>query len=401
MEYKFKKNIDIKEYNEFTKNYSAVSFMQESYWSSVKNNWDSILCGIYSENKLVAVCQILVRSVLGKTKMFYIPRGYLVDFTNQKLLSSMTQNIKNLAKEQHAYVVKIDPNICKSEYSYKDPNANIYKNYSLYNDECHNNLIKLGYKHTGLPKDMHKNFQPRYNMVVPLIDENNELLNLDGVLRTFKSKFKYYLGDYHKKRGVSFEITDDIKRIPEFVNILKFTEETKGISLRNTEYFERIFKNFKNRAYLIFGKVDLTYYLNFLRETNAKEKEITEVEELIKSCGEEIVLSTALILLPDNKGIRTSEYIYAGNNLALTKLSVSAGVCFEAVKLSIQNKCHYCNLGGVDGNLKDSLSIFKSKFNATVFEFIGEYDLIINKPIYYLSNISLPVYRGVRKIIKK
>ena len=77
-----------------------------------------------------------------------------------------------------------------------------------------------------------------------------------------------------------------------------------------------------------------------------------------------MVLSASIMFLPSNKnGIRTSEYLYAGNSLSLTKIRVSTGVVFEIIKFSLENNCHYCNLGGIDGNLNDHLTSFKEKFN--------------------------------------
>ena len=86
----------------------------------------------------------------------------------------MTENIKKLAKEHKAYVVKLDPNFCVSEKLFKnqDKEFNIY---STNFNEKHNNLLNLGYKHTGFVKDIHKNIQPRYQMAVPLINETNNL----------------------------------------------------------------------------------------------------------------------------------------------------------------------------------------------------------------------------------
>lgn len=402
MEYTFKEKITSKEYHNFIKKQQTLSFMQEEPWGKVKQdqNWSYMLCGVYQKKKLVAACMILIRKVMKKINMFYVPRGYLIDFTNKELLSFFTENIRQLAKKYNAYVVKIDPNFCKSERLFKELQKDYTQNYTQDYNIKHQNLLDLGYKHTGFSTNLHKNFQPRFNMAVPLVDKNNKLLTEDEVLKSFKSKFRYYLGNYHTKRGVSFEITQDQKRVKEFVEILKYTEKTQGIKLRDEEYFKKILQQFPNRTYLIFGKVDLPFYLNFLRENNGKTEEIIEVEELIKVIGDELIVSSALLLLPENDSIRTSEYLYAGNNLAFPKLSVSAGVCFEAVKLSIKNKCNYCNLGGVDGSLKDPLSIFKSKYNAIVLEFAGEYDLIINKGLYYGYKVGYPILRKINKLRK-
>ena len=397
--YTFKENVNESEYNDFIKKYEFANFMQEISWTKVKDNFDSILCGVYKNEKLVAACSILIRKITRGFTMFYIPRGYLIDFENKELLSFMTENIKKLAKEHKAYVVKLDPNFCVSEKLFKnqDKEFNIY---STNFNEKHNNLLNLGYKHTGFVKDIHKNIQPRYQMAVPLINENNEYITYEELLKTFKSKFRYYLGDYHTKRGVFFTCSHDKKDIKEFVQLLKCTEKAKNIHLRNEEYFNKIVDNFKTRACILFGKVDLNKYLDFLNNNNGKEEEINQVKELLKD-QDILTLSSALLLLPVNEGYRCSEYLYAGNDLRLNKLNVSGGIALEAAKISIENKCHYCNLGGISGTLDDSLTKFKSKYNAVILEFAGEYDLIINKTKYNFIKIFKPVLSKLYKLIKK
>ena len=398
--YNFKTNINEKEYDNFIKKFPYSNFMQEKSWAKVKNNFDNILCGIYEKNKIIAACSILIRHLSKGISMFYIPRGYLIDFQNYKLLSFMTENIKKLAKEYKAYVVKIDPNFCVSEKLFKNQNVEFHI-YSNYFEKKHSNLINLGYKHTGFITDIHKNIQPRFQMAVPLINENNKLITYEELLKTFKSKFRYYLGDYHSKRGVYFTFSHEKKDVKEFVELLKHTEKNKNIHLRNEEYFNKIIDNFGNRACILFGKVNLEKYLKFLNDNNGKEYEISQVKELIKNRGKEITLSSALLILPNNEGYRCSEYLYAGNDLTLNKLNVSGGIALEAAKISIENKCQYCNLGGISGTLDDSLTKFKSKYNAVILEFAGEYDLIINKKKYILINKFKPILKKFYRIIKK
>ena len=397
--YKFTSDLDKKEYDNFVKNYSMASFYQEYNWANIKDNWKSFHCGLYKNNKLIGVCLVLIRKI-SFLKLFYIPRGYLINFENEDDLKEMTLNIKKLAKKEKAFMVKIDPNFCFSEKSFKD--EQITQNYSINNEIKHNNLLKLGYKHTGIYKDFTKNFQPQYNVFAPMIDENSNILTKEEVLKTYKSKFRYYLGDFQEKRGVSFEITDDKNRLDEFIKLLRITEKKQSINLRNKDYFEKLLDNFKKRAYLFFGTIDLKKYLSFLEENNGKEADINEVKELLKE-NDKITLSTGLLLLPENKeGIRTSEYLYAGNSLSLKNLNVSARLVFEMINFSIDNNCHYCNLGGINGNLNDHLTIFKQKFNGIIMEFVGEYDLPTSW-IYYPFKVFYPlllkIYRIIRKVI--
>ena len=131
--YKFTSNLDKKEYDNFICNYSMSSFMQEYNWSNIKDNWSHFHCGLYKDEKLVGVCLILVKKIIKNINMFYIPRGYLIDFTNFEDLNEMTNSIKKLAKENKAYMVKIDPNFCISDESFKDEDVehNYSKDYEL------------------------------------------------------------------------------------------------------------------------------------------------------------------------------------------------------------------------------------------------------------------------------
>ena len=192
--YTFTSNLEKKEYDKFVKNYSMASFMQEYEWANIKSNWDKFHCGLYKDKKLVGVCLILVKRVFKNIKLFYIPRGYLINFTNFEDLKEMTNNIKKLAKKNNAYIVKIDPNFCISDNSAKGDE--VEHNYSKDCKVKHDNLIKLGYKHTGINKEFGKNFQPQYNMFAPICDKNSNILNKEGILKTYKSKFKYYLGNF-------------------------------------------------------------------------------------------------------------------------------------------------------------------------------------------------------------
>ena len=397
--YTFTNNLKKEEYDKFIENYSMASFMQEYNWGNVKNNWKSFHCGLYKDKKLVGVCLVLVRTIFKNLNIFYIPRGYLIDFTNYEDLKEMTVNIKKLAKKNKAYVVKIDPNFCIKQYSFKGDK--IANNYAIDYETKHKNLLNLGYKFTGINKEIDKNLQPQYNMFAPLCDINSNILSEEEILKTYKSKFKYYIGSFHEKRGITFEITDDINKVKDLVDLLKQTEIKQNISLRNEEYFIKIMKNYKDNAYLIFGKIDLNKYIDFLQNNNSKEEELNEAKELLNNNGNNMILSASLIILPSNKkGIRTSEYLYAGNSLNLTKLRVSTGVVFEILKFSIRNNCHYCNLGGIDGNLNDHLTAFKEKFNGQVLEFAGEYDLPTSK-IYYPIKLFYPILLKFYRLIKK
>ena len=60
--YEFKVDIDNKEYNKFIENYSCAPITQDYRWASVKKDWDSTLCALYKDNKIVGASLLLIKT---------------------------------------------------------------------------------------------------------------------------------------------------------------------------------------------------------------------------------------------------------------------------------------------------------------------------------------------------
>ncbi len=397
IKYKFNLNIKKSEYDNFIEKNSKVSFMQEYNWANIKNEWKSYHAGLYKGKELVAVALILERKFPLGYNMWYIPRGFVTDFNNAEVINTFTIFIKKEAKSKKVFNVKIDPNFCIDEY-YSNKKKSEIRNYSNEFKKYNENLLSSGFKRKKLVKNINYYQQPRFNMVIPLIDKDNNILSGDQVKKTYKKNQRYYIGNYHEKRGVSFAKSNKISDLDTFVKILHETEIRQNIILRNKEYFKNILENFN--CHLFFGKLDLNKYLEFCITKN-DEPEIKKIKELIKD-NDILTLTSALVIIPKNKtGIRMSEYLYAGNDITFPRLQINDGVIHEICKYSIEEDCHYVNLGGVDGNLNDNLTNYKSKYNAIVLEYAGEYDLIINPIIYQLVDKLLPLVKKVYKKVAK
>jgi serine/alanine adding enzyme len=74
--------------------------MQESAWACVKDNWRNVLVGLYKDNVMVAAASLLIRKLALNFNLIYVPRGYLIDYTNEELVKTFTNYLKNYAKEQ-------------------------------------------------------------------------------------------------------------------------------------------------------------------------------------------------------------------------------------------------------------------------------------------------------------
>ncbi|MDD2203348.1 MAG: peptidoglycan bridge formation glycyltransferase FemA/FemB family protein [Bacilli bacterium] len=412
--YKFKVNLDQKEYDDFIAKHSMISIMQERGWVQVKNNWDNVLVGLYKDEVLVATALLLIRNLALNVNLIYIPRGYTIDYTDSSLVKTFTGYLKDYAKERHAYCLKIDPLFCVTERSIKE-NIEIPLNFSEDYDKKHKVLLNNGYIHKGFKKNLAAYLQPRFNLAVPMIDKDNNFLDENTLRSKISRTTRNYIGNYHQKRGVYFTYSSDVKNIEAFYDIINMTEKRQHITLRSEDYFKRIIEAYKDNAQLCFAHVDLVKYISFLEselevgKNNVEDtkRQLDQAKGIKKEYGNDVITSVALIISPsNNEGIRMMEYLYAGNNVEiLPHLNTNVGLLFDIFKKCLDNKIHYCNLGGVGGALDDKLFVFKSKFNPVILEFVGEYDLPINKGIYKLFGVVMPiakkVLKGVRYIIKR
>ena len=153
MKYQFKTGIDEKEFNLFVKNFSSASFMQTTNWAKVKTAWDHDFVGLYEGKKLVCTAMILKRNLFFGKKLFYIPRGFVIDYLNKDLLKEFVFELKKYSKKDGAISIKIDPFICFSEDNIQNikKNKGIETRKSFVNNtkEIVANLEELGFKHGG------------------------------------------------------------------------------------------------------------------------------------------------------------------------------------------------------------------------------------------------------------
>ncbi len=410
MKYTFKTNIKKEEFDEFVVNFPSTSFMQTTAWSSLKTAWDHDFVGMYKENKLVATAMILKRKLFLDKKLFYIPRGFVIDYNNKELLEKFVFEIKKYAKENKAIDVKIDPFICFSENNIQNIKKNkgieTRKSFSENTKKIVNSLVKLGFKHAGYKKEVNAYIQPRYTMVISLKDKDGNFYDKETLRRTFPKNTRNYIGNYQEQRGVEFGFSTNLKDVKDLVSVLHCTEKRQHITLRSEDYFKKLMKAFPDNAVLFFARIDIDKYIKFLKNDmkeneNKKEfceKQIKEAIDVKKEFGPKPLAGATIVMMPTCKtGIKTASFLYAGTNTKiLPSLKITNGLMFYRLCYCLDRNLDYCDLGGVDGSLEDHLSTFKSKFNPNVLELVGEYDLIINKFWFKMFNLAMDLRKYIR-----
>lgn len=343
MSYIFKEKISFKEYDNFIKKFKYLSYMQEEKWAKVKNIKNHKVIGVFDNDILCAVAHILVIEEK-KAKRYFIPNGYLLEYKNIELLDFITQNVKELAKKEKIYLIDVYPNITNN-----NPYYTIAKN----------NLLNLNYKFTDVYIDKTD------NILIPLKNDNKKIPK--NIL-----KKQYENKEFYTKRGIFFEISNSIDDIDRFEILL-------NKKYFNKELMKNLIKIFSDRVYMIFTKIDLNYYKNFLENTEDKYNEISKIEELL-TISDEIDIGCALIIEPYNVKDNICEYIFNSELSSFEHLNIDNGMLYETMKICNKNDYDYIKVSNININILKYIE----KYNGIPIKYIGKYSLIINKFKYYM-----------------
>ncbi len=389
---KFIEHIDGKTHDEFIQKSPYCSLLQSSKWACIKDNWNHEIVGVKKDDELVASALVLIKPLPLHMSMMYIPRGPVMDFNDVELIRFFFDNLKQWAKKYHTLFIKLDPNIHVKDYKLEEVMENYYDGtYQIIDNLKQGNLI-----HQGFTTYMEESIQPRFQANVYKCDDFEESLPRH-TKRLVKDALKHH---------VQVEKAD-ISALNQFAEVVKKTENRKNVSLRNYEYFDKLMKTYGDDAYLFLAKVNIEKTLNDLyqqQEDNSKdlaslkqnspkkerrlldikaslEKSIAEFE----SFNDEYQGDTVIAGILSVKFGNTMEMIYAGMDEHFKKFMPQYYLYIENMKYGFDHGCDYANMGGIEGDLNDGLTQFKSNFNPMINEYIGEFDLPVNGLLYHLS----------------
>ena len=421
-----------KEFKEFADKHPQITFHQTEEWANLKkiNGWNSYYVGLKDNNKIVAGALLLAKNVpIIKKKMFYSPRGFLIDYNNYDLLKEFTVELKKFVKEKGGIFVKIDPYV---EYQERDNDGNIVEG-GYDNKKSVENLKKLGYKFYGFNL-MQDTLQPRWMHVIEINGRTEEEVQAD-----MESKTRQILRKNEKSCITTREITRD--ELPLFKSIMEHTGDRRDFIDRPLSYYEGMWDNLHDSGILkiLIGEIDFNKYLentkNELEETekNLKDriykhdnnilpmnekkyessnkldkdnierlnKQIDKIKEYINEYGEKKVLGTILFLIYGNEVLS----LFGGTDDNLMQFQSAYSVHYAGVKYAIDNHYKRYNFYGITGDFRKEnplfgLYLFKKSFGGHVVELIGEYDLIISKFWYRIYKLAFGTYHGIKKIGK-
>ncbi|CKC65623.1 aminoacyltransferase [Streptococcus pneumoniae] len=405
--YRYQIGIPTLEYDQFVKEHELANVLQSSAWEKVKSDWNHEKFGVYEEGKLLAVASILIKSLPLGYKMFYIPRGPILDYRDIELLKFVLQSIKSYARSKRAIFVTFDPSICLSQYLVNQDKIEYPENLAIVEI-----LGQLGVKWSGRTTEMDDTIQPRIQAKIykENFEEDKLSKSTRQAIRTARNK------------GVEVQF-GGTELLESFSFLMKKTEKRKEIHLRNEAYYKKLLDNFKDKAYITLATLDVSKRSQELEEQLAKNRaleetftestrtskveaqkkekerlleELTFLQEYMDAGQARVPLAATLSL---EFGI-TSVNLYAGMDDDFKRYNAPILTWYETARYAFERGMLWQNLGGVENSLNGGLYHFKEKFNPTIEEYLGEFTMPTH-PLYPLLRLALDFRKTLRKKHRK
>lgn len=390
------KELTINEFTNYQKSHSLSSYHQTINYGILmaENTHDYDLIGYVDDNNTIYGASLIIIKKIGKYLYGYAPKGFLIDYSNEYLLKKFTEDIKNYYKRKGLVFIKINPEIAIGEINTKTFQVTYNQNNNITNI-----LINCGYK--KLKDNLYfESMLPRFNGFIKTKD-----FNINNVDKNTKNKIKKAI-----RKGLVFEKAEK-KDLDIFYNFIKHKKEK---SINEYKDFYTVFEK-DNAVDLFLVKIDYNRFL--INSQQAYEEELVKNnyynELLIKSNNPKLInkkmnsdktlLSYKNDILEATKGLQENINHYIAGALVVkhnNKASIVMSGYDQAFKrfapnyflhYSILNyylnNYDYIDLNGMTGDFTDNnpyngLNRFKLGFNPKVYEFIGEFDLIIDELLY-------------------
>ena len=410
------------EYKKFINKYKDLLFFQSVEWGKFKSktNWQMEIVGMYDKKKLKAASILLSQKIpLLNKKMYYCPRGYILDYNDYDLIKEYTLNLKKYLKTKDAIFLKINPYV---EYQKRDKDGNIIGTDS--NKKLVKYLKKIGYKHYGFYKkmDRKKDLEPRW---LSVLDISNK--SVDQLLKDMRPTTRWMINKSSKNYITILEAKYD--DLSDYKRLMEHTAGRRKFKDRPLSYYQTMYNELtKSKIFkLLLAVIDLerlrVQLLDDINKLNdrvnkiinnpKKENQVIEFKKQIDSLNSRLLdLDTKIKKYGNNTliagGIYLSYgdqvvYLFGGSYKEFMNYGAQYLMQYSIIKYAKDNNFKKINFYGIDGDFKKNgknygLFDFKRGFNADVVELIGEFDLVVNNFYYLFYNVLFKIYKIIKKI---
>lgn len=285
--------------------------------------------GFFEESKLVKALQITFHPLplIGKT-LGYVPKSFMPDEEQLDIL-------KQLGIKHNALFIKLEPDVSEPVGS---PSG-------------HEHIAEFLAQHNALPgKPLFTKYTFKLDLTQPL----------EQIFNNLSSKTRYNVNLAEKKGVQIFENSTELG-MEQYIEILEETTKRQGFYAHSPDYFRTLWKQLGNSGMLkIFNAV----------------------------YNDTVIVSWIMFI--HNKVLY---YPYGSSRALYREVMASNLMMWQMIKFGKESGCTTFDMWGAlgpDPDEKDpwyGFHRFKKGYGATLMEFIGTYDLILNDPLYKLFTI--------------
>lgn len=397
------KQLNIFEFDNFVLNNPLGNYHQSSSYAlyASEQGYDYDLLGFVDNNNQIHAATLILSKKLGMFKRYgYAPKGFIIDYYNEKLLEDFLNALKKYYYHKNFAFIKINPEIAIGTIDYKNKKINYNQNKKI------DNILK---RHNFRNFEGAKHFEtkiPKYN-AIQLLKETN----LNTVSKNTRNKI-------HKsiRNGLSLEKgnRDDIEILYEFI------KNKKNYPINHYYNYYNAFSK-KDSIDIFLVKINFEECLINLRKqyedelkknSIATEKAFENPEgkflhkklisdNLLNSIKENIAIVTRY--LAENKttyiaGAITIKYknrvyiLISGVDQKFKQFCPNYFLHYQLIEY-YKKDFDFMDLNGITGDFNSTnpykgLDRFKLGFNPLTYEYIGEYDFIINEGLYSIMEKS-------------
>ncbi len=335
----------IPEYEAFLQKHPKGHFAQSALWAKQKSMWHwEAIVSRDNAGSIKGSLAVLIRRIIPGLPftMMYGCRGPVTDLDDEETIRDLIEGAKQLAKRYHAYVIKIDPDVSSSETAYR----------AL--------LEKQGFRLTGGGATFDA-IQPQYVFRLNTEGKTSEEL-LMALPQSTRRKVRA-----GAKKGVTTKICGK-EAVPDFARLMLETGVRDGFVTREGSYFEQMLDNLGDHARLY-----MAYFEN------------------------RPIAGTLAIWYGDKVW-----YLYGASSNAHRNLMPNYMLQWDMIEWAVEQKCRIYDFRGVPGQVGEDhplygLYKFKLGFGGDYVEFVGEMDLVLNKPVNWLITKGKPIFMELRK----
>jgi len=405
------REISEEEYSKFISTYPFSSIYQTVEYASVmkKQGYNYLFLGGFDGDNIVAASLLLIERIKGYSYA-YAPRGFLMDYNNKELVINFTKEVKKFLNKKDLVAVKLCPIIVKNIIS---PEGNVVGTNPKY-EEAFNNLKEAGYYHFGYNTGFEA-YKPRFESMLDISGDYRTLFK--NIKKEYKTKIRTA-----EKQGIRIYRANSSE-----LNLLY--EETKNKYSRDIKYFEDSYKYFNEHDKMDFyyAKIDTKTYLQLVKKMYEKQENlVTEVNNSVinnKNNSNKMIsrkidsdrqlaiykkrLIEATNLLKDNpNGLVLSSVLIAKNRSEIflymdgfdaryKNFSAKHLIIWKIIEKYSKLGYKRFNFGGItdpriDNPNFNGLVQFKTNFNCSTVEYMGDLELVVN-------GLKYTMYRQTKK----